>query len=381
MTKKDFILNPFSLTSYMGAEYFCDRQKETEELHRALYNGRNVTLSSPRRMGKTGLIKHLFQQIPAEEAQCFYVDIYHTKNMYDFTKVFAEAVIAQRMMPFAERVGKEILQFFSSLRPVFTPDPISGVMQCTVDIQPYHEEMTLQQIFAYLEQMKQRCYVAFDEFQEIADYPDGLNGKAEALLRTYVQHCHNVHFIFAGSKRHLMAEMFLSAQRPFFQSTQLMSIDAIDEQSYYQFASNHLAAHKQHMDEAIFHELYAIVNGHTWYMQALLNRIYQNGASEIRSDDVHMALNQWLAENTPAYNTYCRLITDRQLAVMRAVAKEGIVKELGNSAFLQKHQLGAYSTVRSAVKALDEKELLYCDTDGNYSVYDRFFGLWLQQQY
>lgn len=381
MAKKESFFNPFSLTSYMGAEYFCDRQKETEELHRALYNGRNVTLSSPRRMGKTGLIRHLFQQIPAEEAQCFYVDIYHTKNMYDFTKAFAEAVIAQRMIPFAERVGKEILHFFSSLRPVFTPDPISGGMQCTVDIQPYHEEMTLQQIFAYLEQTEQRCYVAFDEFQEIADYTDGFKGKAEALLRTYVQQCHNVHFIFAGSKKHLMAEMFLSAKRPFFQSTQLMSIDAIDESSYYQFASHHLTAHKQHMDAATFHELYALVNGHTWYMQALLNRIYQNGVSEINIDDVHIALNQWLEENAPAYNTYCRLITDRQLAVMRAVAKEGTVKEFGKSAFLQRYQLGAYSTVRSAVVALDEKELLYHDSKGNFSVYDRFFGLWLQRQF
>ena len=381
MAIKQTIFNPFSITSYLGPAYFCDREKETEMLHQALYNGRNITLSSPRRMGKTGLIKHLFQQIPSKEAQCFYVDIYHTRNMRDFTKTFAEAVIEQRMMPFSERIGKEIMQFFSSLRPVFTPDPISGGMQCTVDIQPCHEEMTLQQIFVYLEQAKQRCYVAFDEFQEIADYTDGFKGKAEALLRTYIQHCHNANFIFAGSKKHIMAEMFLSAQRPFFQSTQLMSIESIDEHVYHEFALKHLETHKQHMDANTFHELYSLVNGRTWYVQALLNRLYQNGTPQITSDDVHETLNLWLQENTPVYQTYCNLITDRQLAVMRAIAKEGVVSEPGSGAFLQKYQLGAYSTVRSAIMALEEKELLYRDVKEGYSVYDRFFGLWLQQQF
>lgn len=376
MASKTTIINPFSITSYLGADYFCDRQKETEELHKDLYNGRNVTLSSPRRMGKTGLIMHLFQNIPAQEAQCFYVDIYHTKNINDFTKTFAEAVILQRMTPFTERIGKEIVQFFGTLRPVFTPDPITGMVQCTVDIQPQHEEWTLQQIFAYLEQSKQRCYVAFDEFQQIAEYPET---NAEAILRTHIQRLTNVQFIFAGSRKHLMTQMFLSPKRPFFQSTQMMSIGAIEEQTYYDFASKHFATHGQHIDENTFHELYTLTNGHTWYIQALLNRIYQNNVAEITSEDIRMALNQWLDENTPSYQTYCRLITTRQLAVMRAIAKDGVVNEPGSSAFLQKHQLGAYSTVRSAIQALDEKELLYCDVDGKYSIYDRFFGIWLQR--
>ena len=116
-------------------------------------------------------------------------------------------------------------------------------------------------------------------------------------------------------------------------------------------------------------------------MQALLNRIYQNGAPSVSYDDIRIALNQWVEENTPAYNMYCRLITDRQLAVMRAVAKEGVVSEPGSSTFLQKYQLGAYSTVRSAMLALEEKELIYRDEEGRYSIYDRFFCIWLQRMY
>ena len=374
MTTSKSVFNPFSIMPYIGSEYFCNRHKEIGELRNALYNRRNVTLSSPRRMGKTGLIRHLFQQISPKEVNCYYVDIYHTKNMYDFTKTFAEAILTQRITPFSERIWKEVSTLFSSLRPVFSADPVTGLPQCMVDIQPHKEDLTLQQIFAYLEKSKQPCYVAFDEFQEVANYPED---KAEAILRTYIQQLTNVQFIFAGSKNHLMAQIFLSPTRPFFQSTQMMNIDVIEEQAYFEFAAKHLAAHKQYIDANTFHELYNIVKGHTWYVQALLNRIYQNSKMQIEYNDVLLALNQWLEENTVPYQTYCRLITDRQLAVLQAVAHEGEVSEIGSNAFLQKHQLGAHSTVRSAIAALEEKELLYND-NGVYSVYDRFFGIWLK---
>ena len=375
MATNHSVSNPFSIMSYMGPTYFCDRSDETKELRDALNNRRNVTLISPRRMGKTGLIRHFFQHLSANDVNCFYIDIYDTKNLYDFTKVFAESVLTKRITPFSDRVWKEISQFFGGLRPVISMDPITGMPQCTVDIHPQREEWTLQQIFTYLEQSKLPCYVAFDEFQEVAKY---VEGKAEATLRSSIQHLNNVQFVFAGSRKHIMTEMFSSPARPFFQSTQMMSIDAIDESAYYEFAAGHFAAHKQSIDTSTFHELYALVKGHTWYVQALLNRLYQSGVREIGYNDVLSVLYQWLQENTPTYQTYCRLITNRQLEVMRAIAGEGEVRETGSNAFLRNHLLGAYSTVRSAITALDEKELLYCDDRGYYSVYDRFFGIWLK---
>ena len=245
-----------------------------------------------------------------------------------------------------------------------------------IDIQPQREEWTLQQIFAYLERSATPCYVAFDEFQTIAEYADV---KMEALLRTYIQQLHNVHFIFSGSKKHIMTEMFSSAKRPFYRSTQMMHIDVIDEQVYYAFATKHLSAHGQNMSADTFHDLYALVNGYTWNIQSLLNRLYQSGVEQIDYNRVLMTLNQILLEEAPSYQMISRLITDRQLQVLRAVAKEGGVKEPGSNVFLQKHQLGAYSTVRSAIQNLMEKELLYQNDDGAYVVYEKFFALWLKQ--
>lgn len=376
MARKEAVYNPFSITSYIGMEYFCDREKETNELTSALANGRNVTLISPRRVGKTGLIHHFFLSMNPKEAQCFYVDLYSTSNLQEFTKLFAQEVLTKRITPFSEKIWSEITHFFGALRPVFGADPISGMPQCTIDVQPQREEWTLQQIFAYLEKSESPCYVAFDEFQTIAEYADV---KMEALLRTYIQQLHNVHFIFSGSKKHIMTEMFSSAKRPFYRSTQMMHIDVIDEKIYYSFATKHLSTHGQHMDESTFHDLYALVDGYTWNIQSLLNRLYQSGVELIDYNMVLMTLNQILLEEAPSYQMICRLVTDRQLQVLRAVAKEGVVKEPGSNAFLQKHQLGAYSTVRSAIQNLIEKELLYQDDDGAYVVYEKFFALWLRQ--
>jgi hypothetical protein len=375
MASKEKIFNPFSITSYMGSAYFCDRVNETEELTSALFNGRNVTLISPRRVGKTGLIHHLFHSQNPKEVQCFYVDLYSTSNLQTFTKVFAQEVLTKRITPFSEQIWSEITHFFGALRPVFGADPISGMPQCTIDIQPQREEWTLQQIFAYLEKSAVPCYVAFDEFQTIAEYEDV---KMEALLRSYIQQLHNVHFIFAGSKKHIMTEMFSSAKRPFYRSTQMMHIDMIDEHAYYAFASKHLSAHGQHISAETFHELYTLVEGYTWNMQSLLNRLYQSGVEQIEYNTVLSTLNQVLLEEAPSYQMICRLITDRQLQVLRAVAKEGIVKEPGSNVFIQKYQLGAYSTVRSALLTLSDKELIYQKDDGSLMVYEKFFGLWLK---
>lgn len=370
------ISNPFSVSAYMGPEYFCDRADETQQLADALSNGRNVTLISPRRVGKTGLIKHLFQSLNSKEVQCFYIDLFSTSNMQEFTKLFVQEVLTQRVTPFSERVWSEITHFFGALRPVFGADPISGMPQCMIDIQPQREEWTLQQVFAYLEKSETPCYVALDEFQTIAEYKDV---KMEALLRTYIQQLHNVHFIFAGSKKHIMTEMFATAKRPFYRSTQMMHINVIDEDKYYAFAAKHLSANGQHISEDIFHELYTLVDGYTWNIQSLLNRLYQSGIEQIDYNTVLLTLNQILQEEMPSYQMICRLITDRQLQVLRAIAKEGFVKEPGSNVFLQKHQLGAYSTVRSALLNLAEKELVYQQDDGSYRVYEKFFGLWLKQ--
>lgn len=369
---KDF--NPFSVLAYIGNDYFCDRENETKRLIEALKNGRNITLISPRRMGKTGLIKHVFERFDPKEANCFYVDLDQTSCLADLVQAFGKVVLKQIGMP-SGRVWKEILSWFKSLRPVLSAEPSTGVPQISLDIKPAEAEASLDEIFGWLEKSKLPCHVAFDEFQVISDYPEP---KMEALLRSHVQHLTNVHFIFAGSQKHLMTEMFMAANRPFFQSTQMFPLYEIPEDAYFDFAQRHFERHKQTLSKETFHELYTTVYGHTWYIQCVLNRLYQYGTRQIDGQTLATTIEDILEEYKETFRTYCKLLTSNQLSLIKSIAHEGKVKEIGSQEFLQKHQPGPASTVRSALRVLTDKELVAEDEDG-YSVYDRFFGLWLRQ--
>ena len=373
MAYKTKEINPFSILAYLGSDYFCDRETETKQLKEALENGRNITLTSPRRMGKTGLIKHVFSLFDPKEAFCLYVDLDQTTCLTDMVKVFGEVVLKKIGKP-SERVWKEILAWFKSFRPVMTADP-AGMPQLSLNVQPTEAETSLGELFNWLEKLKLPCYVAFDEFQVITDYPEP---KMEALLRSHIQHLTNVNFIFAGSQKHLMTEMFMAAKRPFFQSTQMFPLYEIPEDPYFAFAQRHFGRHGQNLSDTTFHEIYTMLYGHTWYIQCMLNRLYQLGSRHIDQQALFAATESILAEYKETFRIYCKLITTNQLNLIKAIAKEGKVKEVNGREFLEKYQPGAASTVRNAVSVLLDKELITEDEDG-YSVYDRFFGLWLRK--
>ena len=222
--------NPFLISGYYSPEFFCDREQETVTILDALHNGRNVTLIAPRRMGKTGLIRHAFYRLKEKQPDIvtFYMDIYSTQSLGDFVRLFASTVLGQ-LDSVPQKALSRISQFIRSCRPVFTFDELTGVPKVTIDVAPAEEENTLKEIFEYLGSSEKRCYIAIDEFQQIAEYPEK---GVEALLRSYIQFLPNVNFIFAGSKQHLMQEMFTSSKRPFYQSTQPLTIGPIQQDEY-----------------------------------------------------------------------------------------------------------------------------------------------------
>ena len=244
-----------------------------------------------------------------------------------------------------------------------------------VDVKPELAEHSLAEIFSYMEQSGQLCVIAMDEFQAIVDYGEK---NVEALLRSHIQHLTSVQFIFSGSQRHVLENMFASANRPFYQSTQIMNLYEIQESSYYQFSSEKLEAHHQQMPADVFNDLYQLLAGHTWYIQMVLNRLYESGQKQITKSLVNKVLNEIIDENEATFQTFMRLITPAQARLLKAIAKEGTVQQALGSSFISKYQLGATSTVRSAIQALVEKELVL-DCQGAYQVYDHFFSLWLKR--
>ena len=356
--------NPFLISGYYSPEFFCDREQETGTILDALHNGRNVTLIAPRRMGKTGLIRHAFYRLKEKQPDVvtFYMDIYSTQLLGDFVRLFASTVLGQ-----LDSAPQKALSF--------TFDELTGVPKVTIDVAPAEEENTLKEIFEYLGSSEKRCYVAIDEFQQIAEYPEK---GVEALLRSYIQFLPNVNFIFAGSKQHLMQEMFTSSKRPFYQSTQPLTIGPIRQDEYANFATGHFSAHNLELSKDIFNSIYEKYEGHTWYVQCLLNHLYGYDR-DVDMELVAYAIEQILSEYSYTYADMLKAYSSGQVRLLKAIAKEGCVKEVLAGDFISTYRLRAASSVSAALKKLLENELVYQTADG-YMIYDRFMGEWLRRQ-
>lgn len=368
--------NPFLISGYHSPEFFCDRKAETATILDALHNGRNVTLIAPRRMGKTGLIRHAFYKLKAQKSDVvtLYMDIYPTQSLGDFVRLFANTVLGQ-LDSVPQKALSRIAQFVRSCRPVFTFDELTGAPQVTLDVSPAEEESTLKEIFDYLGSSEKRCYIAIDEFQQIAEYPEK---GVEALLRSYIQFLPNVNFIFAGSKQHVMQEMFASSKRPFYQSTQLLTIGTINRDEYADFAMGYFADNNLRLSREVFDAVYDKFNGHTWYIQNVLNRLYGYNM-DVEIGLVSYAVEQIVAEQSYSYEGLLKAYSAGHVRLLKAIAKEGCVKEALAGDFISKYRLRAASSVSAALKKLIGNELVYQTAEG-YIIYDRFMGEWLRNQ-
>ena len=200
--------NPFVTNGYAGPEYFCDRIEETRTLTELLTNGNNVALISPRRLGKTDLIHHCFHQPEVKDHYyTFIIDIYATDSLRDFVNVFGKAIL-EDLKPKGRKAWEMFLNAIKSVRSEISFDinnnPVWGVNIGAIE----SPDVTLDEIFEYLRQADRHCLVAIDEFQQITRYNDNKN--IEAVLRTHIQRCPNANFVFSGSQRHLMGEIFIS---------------------------------------------------------------------------------------------------------------------------------------------------------------------------
>lgn len=363
------VRNPFFIKGYHGPEYFCDRVQETKKLLSAVRNGRDVTLMAPRRIGKTGLIRNAFARLGAGYAPV-YLDIFQMKSLTEFTRAFSGQVVSELATPL-EKTGRGLLDFFRSCRPTATPQA-DGKVSFSFDVAPSHAETTLRDVFAFLESRKVEPVVAIDEFQQVREFPET---GVEALLRSHVQFCHNTHFIFAGSKKHLMEEMFALPRGPFYQSTQLMTLDVIPRDRYSAFAGDFFRKAGRSFDDEAFSRLYERFGGVTWYLQAVLNRVWEN-PDGLTDASVEEAVEALVDENSPTYEDLLRSQTGTAQRLLKAIAAEGCVPEVSSKAFVERHRLPSPSTIRSSVVELIDRNLVYRSAAG-CEIYDRLFGRWL----
>jgi AAA+ ATPase superfamily predicted ATPase len=369
--------NPFITIGYVSAEYFCDREKETAELLHELTNGNNVALISTRRMGKTGLIRHCFSQPEIKDSfYTFFVDIYAGRSLRDFTFMLSK-VILETLKPQGKKALQQFWESIKSIQAGISFD-ISGQPSFHLSLGDIETpEATLDEIFSYLAIADKPCIVAIDEFQQITAYPEK---NVEAVLRAYIQHCTNAHFIFAGSRQHLMGNLFVSAARPFYQSVSILHLESIDIQKYITFAQNHFLRAKKNITAEIIEKIGQQFDGITWYMQKLLHVLFIM-TEENEVCDVEMlpdALQSVINSFDYTYSETLFRLPEKQKELLLAIAKEGNAKNITSGTFVRKYKLMSGSSVQAAAKGLLEKDFITLGK-GIYKIYDRFFSIWLLQ--
>lgn len=368
--------NPFIIEGYLSPEYFCDRVEETALLTRHLTKRCNVVLIAPRRLGKSGLIFNCFQQENIrEQYHCIYIDIYDSKNLNEFVYALGQGILAS-LKPKGRRVWEFFVNSLQSLKSTLSFD-INGNPEWSIGIGDIQTpDVTLDEIFSYLEHADKPCLVAIDEFQTIANYPEK---SVEATLRKRIQNCHNANFVFSGSKRDMMALMFTSQSRPFYHSSSIMGLEAIDKDIYFEFANGHLSKSGKCISGAAFSCLYEQFDGITWYIQYVLNMMYSSGFSQsvLTEDDVQAVIGMILSQHRFAYQALIFQLTAKQKQVLVAIAKEGKPSSLLSQSFLQKYHLGA-STVQGAAKTLLDKDFITQD-EGVYQLCDKFLEMSLRK--
>lgn len=373
--------NPFIITAdYMGPEYFCDRLDETKVLENNIRNGRNTVLISSRRMGKSGLIAHVFnREYVSNNFRTFSVDLYPTSSLAEMVFLLAKE-IAGPLKSKEERFLESFLAIVKSLRLGFKMDPVTGRLVFDLSLgEIIKPAETLSEIFTYLEASESPCVVAMDEFQQIADYPEK---NVIELLRSHVQKCRKTGFVFAGSNRRMMEKLFNNPSEPFYMSCSPLYLEAIPYDSYLSFANHHFEAAGKKIREDCFKSVYDLFEGHTWYVQRILNELY---AWTNKGDE---ATEQLMREVlTYVINTYARtfqeqisVVPEAQKQLMIAIAKEENAEQVTSIAFCKKHSLKSPSTVQSALRVLHDKGTV--SRKGNtYSITNRLLRIWLVREY
>ncbi|MBR1547992.1 MAG: ATP-binding protein [Bacteroidaceae bacterium] len=372
--------NPFTIKSYESKDLFCDREEELQMMFLNCVNRTDMTLISQRRIGKTGLILRLFDELKDKRPDIvpLYFDIFASRNIDDFIKMMAEA--AMKSFQTKTTLGEKLLTFIKSLRPQLTFDNITGEPQLQIAYQSTHEkEYTLRGLFDFLDSQGEHIVIAIDEFQQIRDYPEQ---NMEALLRTYIQRTHNLTFIFCGSKKHMMADIFANEKKPFYNSTSFVSLGKISETSYSAFIRRLFSERQRSITDEALQFILNWTGRHTYYTQQLCHTVYANGSLDITLEEVKRACEQLMKQGETVYLQYRQMLTDKQWNYLIAVAKEGSVRQITSAAFLKNHKIGTPSVSRRLADALCEKGLLHEDTtlEGiTYSLNDVFLSRWMER--
>ncbi len=378
------MLNPFLITQYRGADYFCNREKETSLILSAIKNQRHLTLFSIRRLGKTVLIRHVFNKLEKNRKYLtIYIDLLNTQNERDFTNILA--ISALRGLEKEEtRLIKKVSNFFGKFRPKISFDPLTGNPSIELDIKTEEElRWSIETIFSILNKEKKTIIIAIDEFQQINQYS---STSILANLRSCLQKSPNINIIFSGSQMNLLTGMFNHPKQPLYKISQMMPLGKIDAEDYLNFAMVKFGEAKKKVSPIVVRKVLTWTFRHTFYTQFVLNRLFESKEKPISINSFYQIKKDIFAEYEVIFYNYKNLLSKQQWKLLRAIGKSTFVSNPSSKKFITDHNLGAHSTVLQSIQKLLDTEMIYYEMDSEtgikkYYVYDVFLSRWLEEKF
>lgn len=372
------IENPFVFGKAAEGSYFTDREEDAKRLKANLTHGINTILISPRRWGKTSLVKKVLSEIDTKTIKPVFIDIFQCKSEYDFYHAFASAVIKQTSSKLEEWV-ETAKAFLSNISPKFSfgPDPLNDFsLSFSWEEKDNTKEGILQLPERIVKKKKIRLVICIDEFQQIADFPDSLT--IQKKLRSVWQHQQNITYCMFGSKKHLMENIFNDKSMPFYKFGDMMFLKKIPSEEWVPFICSKFQETGKSISEKLALRICQATEDLSSYVQHLAWIVWYKSDKVVTEKDVNSAIDDILEQNKVFFQREVEQLSEFQLNFLKAVAN-GINDGFSRKEIINKYRLESSSNVQSIKKALLKKDLI--DIDGQtITINDSLFKLWLKRQ-
>ena len=356
-------------------ENFTDRLTETRRLKKDFENGQNVVLISPRRMGKTSLVRRVISQVDTDEIAVVHLDIYDCRTEYEFYNKLATAILRQTSGK-GELMLRNIKDFLTRLTPKisFGIDP-ANEMSVSLGIAPedYTPEEILQLPEKVAHKIGKHIVVCIDEFQQIGTFPDTL--EVQKRVRGVWQLQQEVSYCLYGSKKHMLTKLFQSKRMPFYQFGDIRFLQPIALEDWIPFIRGKFEDNGQSISDEQITRICETVEYQSSYVQQLAWNVMLCSDEVVSDAAMEEAVNDLIGQNSTLFLQQTEGLSSYQMNFLRALAA-GETGDFTSAASLKKYNLGSKSNISRLQDTLIKKELIE-KTGRIVTIADPVFRLWM----
>lgn len=369
--------SPFLFGRSVSTEGFTNRKKEIKRLKSNFQHCINTLLISPRRWGKSSLVKRVAHEVTTKKLRIVQLDLLGLQDEMEFYKALATATIKGTSSKFEEWVtaGKE---FFKQLTPKISlgSDPIHD-FEISFDWQEleknYQEILNLPERIARKKDIQ--IVVCIDEFQNLTNFKHPL--LFQKRLRSEWQHHRQTCYCLYGSQQHMMMSLFERQSMPFYKFGDVMYLSKISRKDWISFIVKAFESTHKYIDDVLADHIASLVQDHSYYVQQLSHMVWISTEKNVTRSIVAESLENLLEQNAILYTRDTENLSSSQLAYLKALA-DGISAGLSSKAVIDKYRLGSSATVAKAKKALLNKELIEIRNSQSFFL-DPVYELWFKR--